>query len=82
MQQDTFSRDAGLLEFLIASWAIFLRFQFAQVAFWLPWAIGRPLIWTPAVTSWLNVSSCIITGCLLIFSTPSLIIEYQAKPMS
>jgi hypothetical protein len=33
--------DTGLLEFLIASWAIFLRFQVAQVTFWLPWATAN-----------------------------------------
>jgi hypothetical protein len=40
-------RDRGYCNYLIASWAIFLRFQVAQVTFWLSWATGRPLIWTP-----------------------------------
>ena len=42
-------RDIGLLEFLIASWAIFLRFQVAQVTFWLPWETANLNPWTRCV---------------------------------
>ena len=38
-------RDTGYCNNLIASWAIFLRFQVAQVTFWLPWATANLDTW-------------------------------------